>query len=100
MKYFTAKAAKKSANVTPASPMDTWTADRTFAQNQLNFIWAVIRSAVLYSAWGRRDNRPSYCGFRVKILKKPLFGMLPAICIVNFEVLNMLFFINERKTEL
>jgi hypothetical protein len=37
MKYFFAKAAKKSANVTPASPMNTWTAERTFARNQLNF---------------------------------------------------------------
>jgi hypothetical protein len=33
----TAKAAKESANVTPASPMDTWTAERTFARNQLDF---------------------------------------------------------------
>jgi hypothetical protein len=37
MKYFFAKAAKESANVTPASPMNTWTAERTFALNQLNF---------------------------------------------------------------
>jgi hypothetical protein len=37
VKYFTAKAAKKSANVTPASPMNTWTAERTFARNQLDF---------------------------------------------------------------
>jgi hypothetical protein len=66
MSFFTAKAAKKSANGQPASPMDTWTAERPFARNQLNFhqqktcfllmkmkfvfIWAVIRSAVLYSA--------------------------------------------------
>jgi len=66
MRNFTAKAAKESANVTPASPVDTRTAERTFARNQLNFhqqktcfllmkmkfvfIWAVIRSAVLYSA--------------------------------------------------
>jgi hypothetical protein len=55
-----------SANVTPASPVNTRTAERTFAQNHLNFssaknsffadesdtgfIWVVIRSAVLYSA--------------------------------------------------
>jgi hypothetical protein len=36
MKLFTAKAAKKSANGQPASPMDTWTAERPFARNQLN----------------------------------------------------------------
>ncbi|MEI7947539.1 MAG: hypothetical protein WCJ02_12635 [bacterium] len=37
MKYFTAKAARKSANVTSASPMNTWTAERTFARNQTIF---------------------------------------------------------------
>jgi len=36
-KYFFAKAAKKSANVTPASPMDTWTAERTFALGNLKY---------------------------------------------------------------
>jgi hypothetical protein len=56
----------KSANGQPASPMDTWTAERPFAQiniifssakneffadeNREGFIWTVIRSAVLYSA--------------------------------------------------
>jgi hypothetical protein len=75
MRVFTAKTAKESANRgpadphgfnQPASPVDTRTAERTFARNQLNFhqqktcfllmkmkfvfIWAVIRSAVLYSA--------------------------------------------------
>jgi hypothetical protein len=50
----------------PASPMDTWTAERPFAQinilfssakneffadeNKTGLIWTVIRSAVLYSA--------------------------------------------------
>jgi hypothetical protein len=37
MKYFFAKAAKENANGQPASPMDTWTAERPFAWNQLNF---------------------------------------------------------------
>ena len=32
-----AKTAKKSANVTPASPMNTWTAERTFARNNIIF---------------------------------------------------------------
>jgi hypothetical protein len=61
---FTAKTAIRSANVTPASPMNTWTAERTFARKNLQypsaknkffadgyeirFVWAAIRSAVLY----------------------------------------------------
>ncbi len=63
---FTAKAAKKSAKGQPASPMDTWTAERPFARSNLEyssaknkffadeyesrFVWAFVRSAVLYSA--------------------------------------------------
>jgi len=37
MKYFFAKTAKESANGQPASPMNTWTAERPFARSQLNF---------------------------------------------------------------
>ena len=33
----TAKAAKKSANVQPASRMDTCTAERTFARNNIKY---------------------------------------------------------------
>jgi hypothetical protein len=66
MKFFTAKTAKKNANGQPASPMDTWTAERPFAWfkfifpsaknlffadgKEMIFPWTVIRSAVLYSA--------------------------------------------------
>jgi hypothetical protein len=34
---FTAKAAKESANGQPASPMDTWTAERPFARNNIKY---------------------------------------------------------------
>jgi len=37
MKYFFAKTANESANGQPASPMDTWMAERPFARNQRNF---------------------------------------------------------------
>ena len=35
MEYFFAKAAKESTNVTPASPVNTRTAERTFARSNL-----------------------------------------------------------------
>jgi len=84
MKYFSAKAAKESANVTPASPMDTWTAERTFARNQLDFhqqktcfllmkmkfvfICAAIHSAVrVFTGEADEIAVQSYCGFCVKL---------------------------------
>jgi hypothetical protein len=86
MKYFSAKAAKESSNVTPASPMDTWTAERTFARNQLDFhqqkacfllmkmkfvfICAAIHSAVrVFTGEADEIAAQSYSGFCVKILK-------------------------------
>jgi hypothetical protein len=84
MKYFSAKAAKESANVTSASPMDTWTAERTFARNQLDFhqqktcfllmkmklafICAAIHSAVrVFTGEADEIAAKSYCGFCVKL---------------------------------
>jgi hypothetical protein len=86
MKYFSAKAAKESSNVTPASPMDTWTAGRTFERNQPDFhqqktcfllmkmkfvfICAAIHSAVrVFTGEADEIAAQSYCGFCVKILK-------------------------------
>ena len=83
--YFFAKAAKKSANVTPASPMNTWTAERTFARYQLNFhqqktcfllmkmkpvsICAAIHSAVrVFTGEADEIAAPSYGGFCGKVL--------------------------------
>jgi hypothetical protein len=37
MEYFFAKAAKESAKGQPASPMDTWTAERPFARSSIKY---------------------------------------------------------------
>jgi hypothetical protein len=85
MKYFFAKTAKKSANVTPASPVNTRTAERTFARNQLNFhqqktcfllmkmkpvfICAAIHSAVrVFTGEADEIAAQSYSGFCGKFL--------------------------------
>jgi len=86
MKYFFAKTANRSANVTPASPVNTRTAERTFARNQLDFhqqktcfllmkmksvfICAAIHSAVrVFTGEADEIAAQSYCGFCVKLFK-------------------------------